>query len=184
MTQSSRSIISQARALWRSVWTDDSEKPSPAEFQSRFDALYNATSSPTALWQLGGAANDYLRGHPGAIKVPVELAPLLLKSRIVDGRVIGLKLLTRTSSNVAEICEAICSALDRRSEYERCGGLHELGVLHDRIRSHLDCGHSPLPRSSQLPKQEIIKRLQRIEKSSVDYNRESATRLIVWIQEL
>jgi len=184
--QTSRAIIAQARLLWLSTWSPKHEKLSPAEFQARFDALYAVTKHPTALWQLGGAANDFLRKNPGSISVPSELAPLLLQSKRVDGRIIVLKLFTRTSSDVVAMSAAICRALASRTSHEQCGGLHELGVLLDRITGRVDCGHSRLPPSCKLPKHALLERLAKIESSSssADYNRESAKRLREWLWEL
>jgi hypothetical protein len=174
-----QSLITQARALWSS----EALELTTAEFQSRFDSLYVATENPTVHWQLGGAVNDYLLAHHGSIRVPAELVSLLLNSKLIDARIIGLKLITRTSSDVLAICNAVCRALDRRSEYEQCGGLHELGVLLERFRGQGLCGHLPIPPSTPLPTGELNRRLERIESSTTDNRRESAKRLREWLAE-
>jgi hypothetical protein len=98
----------------KALWTFESWDLDPEEFQSRFDAIYAAAEGPATYWRLGGAANDYLRAHPRSISVPQELAPMLLSSRLVDARIIGLKLLIRLSTDTGQIVAAICRALECR----------------------------------------------------------------------
>ena len=137
--------------LAKALWSDEALELKPAEFQSRFDSLYATAEGLATYWQLGGAANDYLRRHPGAIAIPVELPLLLLASRLVDGRIIGLKLLNRCSSDLSLVCSQISTALGRKSKHELYGGLFELSNLLDRLsllsmthRSELLLALSPL----------------------------------------
>jgi hypothetical protein len=128
----------------KALWTFEALDLEAAEFQRRFDALYATAEGPATFWQLGGAANDYLRHHPGSIVVPSELAPALLASTMADGRIIGLKLLNRCSTDVTAIITAICRALESRHEGEMCGGMCELENLLDRLEP-----------SARLPVQEL-----------------------------
>jgi hypothetical protein len=118
------------------------------------------------LWQLGGAANDYLHAHPDSIVDPDELAPALLASKMVDARIIGLKLLIRCSSDFTSITSSICRALESRHEGELYGGLCELDNL---LRQ--------LGPSSRLPVQELLPKLTRLFSSSDAYVRQTVERL-------
>jgi hypothetical protein len=104
----------------------------PGEFRREFDRIYDDSDDIRALWQLGGATNDYLRANPDAMAVPPELPRRLLGSQHLDARVIGLKLLNRSAVPDTEVVAAIIRAMNRRDGYESCGGLFELGLLLDR----------------------------------------------------
>jgi hypothetical protein len=121
--------------LAKELWAIGSTEISPAEFQSRFDHIYQSAEGPATLWHLGGAVNDYLRHHPDTIRVPESLAPTLLASPMVDSRIIGLKLLNRCSTDTTRICAEIGRALRSGHEGEVYGGLHELGNLASRLSS-------------------------------------------------
>lgn len=152
--------------LAKELWSSESLDLEPATFQARFDAIYAVAEGPATLWQLGGAANDYLRAHADAIVVPPELITALVASQMVDGRIIGLKLLNRCSSDTRSICTYICRALESGHEGELYGGLCEL----DRL----------LRRASQsvaLAVDDISVRLDRLNCSSDSYVRECAERL-------
>lgn len=123
--------------LAKALWSIEALDLQPAEFQSRFDAIYASAEGPATLWQLGAAANDYLRRNPDTIRVPDELAPQLLKSSLVDARIVGLKLLNRRPSETAAIVSAICEALDRDHKGEIYGGLCELDNLLRRLELSL-----------------------------------------------
>jgi hypothetical protein len=155
--------------LAKDLWSLEARELPPAEFQTRFDAVYAAAEGPATLWHLGGAANDYLRAHPEAIAVPAELAHALLASEIVDGRIIGLKLLNRCSSDLHAICSAICDALESKHEHTLYGGLCELDNLLRRL--------SPMSSTATLPVNDILPRLRRLYSSSDPYVRQSAERL-------
>ena len=112
--------------LAQALWASESIAFDPVEFQARFDAIYAASDGIATLWRLGGAANDYLHHHPGSIQVPHELAPTLLRSRLVDGRIIGLKLLVRCSSDIEIISPWVLAALESNHDGVLYGGLLEL----------------------------------------------------------
>jgi hypothetical protein len=152
--------------LAKALWTLEARDLSPREFQSRFDNIYSGAEGPATLWQLGGAVNDFLRVHPGTIKVPNELAPTLLSSTIVDGRIIGLKLLNRCSTDVTAISASICQALESRHKSELYGGLCELDNLLRRLETTV-----------QVPTQDLLPRLRKLYSSSDIYIRETAERL-------
>ncbi len=159
--------------LAKELWSSESLELDPATFQARFDAIYAEAEGPATLWQLGGAANDYLRMHADAIVVPPELIATLAASQMVDGRIIGLKLLNRCSSDVRSICTSICRALASSHEGELYGGLCELdGLL--RRASH----------SAALPVDDILVCLDRLNGSGDPYVRECAERFQDWLQEL
>lgn len=151
--------------LAKELWSPEAMELKPVDFQERFDAIYAAGEGPATLWQLGGAANDYLRLHPNSIRIPDELAPKLLDSEIVDSRIVGLKLLNRCSSDTAALSSAICRALESEYEGELYGGLHELGDLLSRLAP-----------SSPLPVEELLVRLSKLRSSRDPYVRECAAR--------
>lgn len=121
--------------LAKALWSIESLALPSQVLQSRFDEIYLSAQGPATLWHLGGAANDYLRANPGSIHVPEELIESLLDSQIVDGRVIGLKLVNRCSTNVELICTSICRALESTHEGEFYGGLFELTTFLERART-------------------------------------------------
>jgi hypothetical protein len=105
----------------------------PIRFQELFDRVYSATSDPNTLWLLGGIAADYQRFNGVEIRVPVELPRLLLASRNKDSRIIGLKLLARSSeAREEEVVGAILRALNRCDEHESTGGICETMMFLDR----------------------------------------------------
>lgn len=159
-------------SLAQALWSCEALELEPAEFQARFDVLYATAEGPATLWQLGGAANDYLRRRPDSIAVPPVLAPMLLASAMVDGRIIGLKLLNRCSSNLETICSSICHALESKHEGELYGGLCELYNLLRR-----------LPPSTSLPVEAFVPLLFRLRSSSNPYVRESAEMYQDWLGE-
>src|SRR5262245_58113283 len=112
--------------LAKALWSPEAKELSPGEFQARFDAIFSAAEGPATLWQLGGAINDYLRAHVGSVIVPTDLAPNLVASRMVDARIVGLKLLVRCSTDLSLIGTSICTALSSKHESELYGGLLEL----------------------------------------------------------
>jgi hypothetical protein len=104
------------------MWEHAREIPADS-FKTLFDRVYNCTTDVTALWQLGGAANDFLRVHPGALTIPVELATTLLgthnRCRVRDEMMVN----------------EIIRALQRRDSYESSGGMCELRRLLERHQS-------------------------------------------------
>ncbi|MEQ8848510.1 hypothetical protein [Botrimarina sp.] len=114
------------------LWSTESIRLRPESFQARFDELYRSAEGPATLWHLGGAASDYLRVHPGSIQVPEGLIEALLKSPIVDGRIIGRKLANRCSFDAERTLSSILDALNSGHESEICGGLFELWNLLER----------------------------------------------------
>ena len=121
------SPLELARQLW-AIDNLDAVRQLPKEsFQSLFDRVYLATNEIEALWQLAGAANDYLRFSPDSINVPPELPRRLLSSNHSDARIVGLKLLNRCHVSDEEIVDAIIRALNRDDESESCSGINELG---------------------------------------------------------
>jgi hypothetical protein len=158
--------------LAKALWSFESQTLDPKEFQSRFDAIYRAAEGPATLWQLGGAANDYLRGRPGSIEVPPELAPALLASTMVDGRIIGLKLLTRCSSDFSAICASIAQALESKHEGELYGGLYELRNLLERVAP-----------SVALPVDDLLARLTKLRLLGDPYVRDSSELYCNWLTQ-
>ena len=122
-------------SLAKELWSTPSMTLAPQEFQARFDALYSASSGIATYWQLGGAAVDYLRRYPNSLVVPPQLAMTLLDSRLVDGQIVGLKLLARHSSDTSIIAHWICIALESDHDGVLHGGLHELQTTIDRSLS-------------------------------------------------
>jgi hypothetical protein len=157
----------------KELWRPESFDLSPGEFQSRFDAVYAIAEGPATWWYLGGAANDYLRHQPQSIVVPAELPQLLLGSAIVDGRIVGLKLLTRLSSDRDEIIVAICNALDSQNESEVLGGLHELGNFLERMGP-----------TTPIPTMELLPRLRKVHLSSPEWLATRSQQLSRWLAEL
>jgi hypothetical protein len=157
--------------LAKELWTNEARSLEPAEFQSRFDAIYLAAEGPATLWQLGGAANDYLRSHPDSIKVPEELVTALLGSKLVDGRIIGLKLLNRCSIDNNTILSAISEALESHSKQEILGGLCELSNLLRRVEH-----------SAGVVTEVIFRKLRKHSSSSVPYIRDAAEALRAWLE--
>src|SRR5262245_52512 len=104
--------------LARALWSSDSRSLPPELFQALFDRVYGSTSELEALWQLGGASNDYLRFHPESIDVPSKLPWTLAHSADREARVIGLKLLGRCYEQADEIVEEIVQALTCDDHYE------------------------------------------------------------------
>jgi hypothetical protein len=133
--QNAETPLALARELWRVDNIPEVCALSPAQFRQLFDRVYEATDDVEALWQLGGATNDYLRSNPSAFEVPLDLARRLLYSDDVEARVIGLKLLNRRSDVVEEIVSEIVRALARQDNYESTGGIHELGEFLDRLET-------------------------------------------------
>jgi hypothetical protein len=119
--------------MWRDI--ERLVRLAPVEFRREFDRIYREADDIKTLWQLAGATNDYLRANPGAIDLPIELSRRLLMAEHRDARVIGLKLLNRSSVSDAEIVTAIVRTLKERDAYERCGGLYELGQFLERRRA-------------------------------------------------
>jgi hypothetical protein len=158
--------------LAKALRSADSKHLSSAEFQSQFDAIYAVAEGPATLWHLGGAANDYLRAHPESIQVPPELATALVASRMVDGRIIGLKLLIRCSSDIPTITNSLCRALQSRKRQEMLGGLCELDNFLRRLNP-----------TTPLPLHEFLPRLRKLESSSDPIVRSWAHSLAEWLQE-
>lgn len=158
--------------LAKVLWSAETRNLSPAEFQLRFDAIYAVAEGPATLWRLGGAANDYLRAHPESIQVPPELATALVASRLVDGRIIGLKLLIRCSSDIPLMTNSISRALESRHRQEMYGGLCELDNFLHRLSS-----------STPLPLHDFLLRLHKLESSSDPIVRSWAQRLADRLQE-
>jgi hypothetical protein len=156
--------------LAKTLWTVEARDLSPGEFQARFDALYSTAEGPATLWQLGGAANEYLRCHPDTIVVPVEIVEALLASKMVDARIIGLKLLNRLAANVSAMVAAIHPALESSHEGELYGGLNELLLLLDRVE--------PSERNLAIV---LLPALSRLASSRDSYVRETAARLSDWV---
>jgi hypothetical protein len=156
----------------RDLWSAESQQLEPAEFQARFDAIYDAAQGLATLWQLGGAANDYLRARPQSIRVPPELISQLLAGKIVDGRIVGIKLLNRRSPDVEIIRSSIERALASQHESEVYGGLHELGGLLDRT----------MP-GSPLPAINLKAKLLSLQSSEDPYIRDRSTQLIEQLTE-
>lgn len=148
------------------LWMNGAYELTSAEFQARFDDLYARSEGPATLWRLGAAANEFLMLHPGSIQFPPELVSVLINARKMDGRVFGLKLLARYSSDLPAISAEICKALERRNQPEIYGGLHELSCLLERLQS-----------TEQLPKEKLLASLRELNSSSDPYVRETATRL-------
>ncbi len=96
------------------------------------DSILQQTDGLRTLWQLGGAANDYLRRHPGLITVPRGLPFKLLAANHLDSRIIGLKLLVRLVYPLPVTWKWIRKALQSSREDEVVGGLCELGNLVNR----------------------------------------------------
>ncbi len=124
--------------LAKALWSLEANTLSSSDFQARFDAIYSASEGIATLWHLGGAANDYLRHHPGSIVVPQELPLTLLASRLVNGRIVGLKLLTRLSGDSSLVSYWICRSLESSKRTEVYGGLHELHNYLDRFSQIAD----------------------------------------------
>ena len=157
----------------KALWSPESNELSASEFQAQFDAIYSAAEGLATLWQLGGAANDYLRLHPDSIVVPEELAPKLVASSMVDARIIGLKLLVRCSWDIRLIGSSICKALESKHEHELYGGLCE---LHNSLRR--------FDSVASMPVDDLLAGLGRLSSSRDAYERQSAARLADWIEEL
>ncbi len=157
----------------KELWSSETLAIAPQEFQERFDDLYRRAIKITTFWQLGGAANDYLRENPDSILVPSELPAKLLECDLIDGRIIGLKLLVRCSSNSEAIGRAICAALNVSDQYELYGGLLELDrFLKRRI------GLSPISMK------DILVELHRLRASNDPYVRNYATNLAEALEEI
>ncbi|MEX2310678.1 MAG: hypothetical protein WD738_24135 [Pirellulales bacterium] len=158
--------------LAKDLWSVEALEMEPAEFQTRFDAIYASAEGIATYWHLGGAANDYLQHHPNSITVPPELAPRLLASRMVDGRIIGLKLLNRCSSDLNLIATWICRALQsKKKKTELYGGLCELSDLLPRLTT-----------LANIPVDELRGILQKLRSSGDIYVRDWADRFIDWIE--
>jgi hypothetical protein len=115
--------------------------------------------------------NDFLRSHPAAIDVPKELVPALLTSPIVDGRIIGLKLLNRCCHDPAKIAASICDALASSHGSEVYGGLFELDNLLRRLTPPFSLSNT-----------QLLSRLQDLSSSDDVYVREASDRLADWIR--
>lgn len=163
-----RTSFRQAKRLWSVT----ARELAPAEFQSRFDRLYPASRDLMTLWQLGGAANDYVRAHPHAIVVPMELATMLLAGDHVDARIIGLKLLNTLAAPVPQTIVYICAALRSTSDSEVYGGLYELGRLLD---------WSPQPALNEYP--ELQRQLQALGNSNDPYIRSRSADFLRWLED-
>lgn len=159
--------------LAEALWSTDAKKLEPAEFQARFDAIYSVAEGIATHWQLGGAANDYLRARPNSIAVPTDLATMLLASRTVDGRIIGLKLLNRCSSDVDLILQWICRALESKHQDEVYGGLHELSNLLDSLKP-----------PAVVPVDELLASLLMLRSSRDAYIRDKADNFSEWLGEI
>jgi hypothetical protein len=121
-----------AEMLWEHVCSSQGDEPPPDQFEILFHRVYDAADDVVTLWRLGGATNDYLRFHPGALDVPQNLPEKLLASADVDARVTGLKLLNRCNTSDEAMVGKIIRAMQRLDEYESCGGLHETHEFLDR----------------------------------------------------
>jgi hypothetical protein len=158
--------------LAKELWSPTALKLPPTEFRAKFDAIYASAEGIATLWQLGGAALDYLRSNPDALTVPSELAPTLLASSLVDARIVGLKLLNQCSPNLELISSSICGALESRHDGELYGGLCELSKLLDRARP-----------PNALPVNELRPRLEQLRNSRDPYVSECAGRLADLLHE-
>jgi hypothetical protein len=119
--------------LAEKLWSFEALELSPQQFEGLANRVWSASPGLQALWKLGGAMNDFLRRHPGKISVPPKLPRLLLASPRCNPRIIGLKLLKHISISDEALLKEILKALQRRREYERCGGLCELQYYIDTL---------------------------------------------------
>jgi len=92
----------------------------------------------TSLHHLTGAAVDFLRFHPGAVRIRREMANRLLASKDCDHRIIGLKALCRhCAANSRDLLTHIKGALNGECWYERSGGIVELLIVLDETPERL-----------------------------------------------
>jgi hypothetical protein len=125
--------IESPSELAERLWTFEALELAPSQFRRLAQRVWTETRNATAMWKLGGAIHDYLRHRPGSVPVPAHLPWLLLKSRQCDARVVGLKLLRHVKLDDQTLLAEVLTALDRRRNYERCGGIHELEMFLDRL---------------------------------------------------
>ncbi len=129
-------LLELARAMWKHVWSQQAVDLPPDQFRKLFARIYDNCRDIPTLWQLGGATNDYLRIYPDALTVPTDLPTMLLNSNDIETRIIGLKLLNRCNISDELIISEIIRAMQRRDQYESCGGFYELGELLDRHQTN------------------------------------------------
>lgn len=104
---------------------------SPPVFASLLHTAIEKSSETQTLWRLLGAANDYLRLHPGSLVLPKDPILAILHSRDANHRIIGLKCLIHSDLSFEEFANWILVALRSPESEERLGGLHALLVWYD-----------------------------------------------------
>jgi hypothetical protein len=125
--------IESVQELAERLWSFEALELPPQRFVDLADRVWKGSPGPQALWKLGGAMNDFLRRHPDTITVPAKLPWLLLVSPRCDPRIVGLKLLKHIRISDERLLKEVLKALQRRREYERCGGIHELHLFIDQL---------------------------------------------------
>jgi hypothetical protein len=159
--------------LARALWSSEALDLTPPEFQSRFDAIYERATDIDALWQLGGAVNDYLRRRPESVAAPPDLPLVLLASKHVPARIVGLKLLNRLNAPPSQLIPHISAALQSSAEDEIYGGLFELGELLRRS-----------PSTTRGRWNDLKKQLQDLCGSPDPYVRSTSERYLDWLQDV
>jgi hypothetical protein len=170
--------IRSPRTLAEQMWTTDGLELDPTRFLELYHRVRSETDDLYALWRLGGATNDYLRHHPTAFPAPEDLARMLLAARHREARVIGLKLFTRCDVPADRFLAEVVRALNRKSDYEVCGGFHELSMWIDQQLARV-IKFDPLVLAA------LTEALRRVTRStSVSHNVEVARRQLELLPEL
>ncbi|NLE36974.1 MAG: hypothetical protein GX621_03020 [Pirellulaceae bacterium] len=127
------SAVQIARVLWHPVGLH----LSVVQFERLYHLALDASPDDSTLYQLVGAAVDFLRFHPGAFLLPSHLVSRLLESPHTDSRIVGMKALAHSQVSPEYYVECILRCLRSSNESDKDIGLHQLGELIDRDHGKL-----------------------------------------------
>jgi hypothetical protein len=110
---------------------------STAQFERLYRIVLDASPSDSTLYELVGAAVDFLRNHPGAFSISQDIVSRLLESPHVDSRIVAMKALSHSTVSLGYHVDSILRCLQRNNESDKDIGLYQLGELIEGYGSRL-----------------------------------------------
>ena len=110
---------------------------SAAQFERLYWIVLQASPADCTLYEVVGAAVDFLRLHPGAFSIPPQIVSQLLQSSHPDWRVVAMKALSHADVPLAYHVDCILQCLKSENESDKEVGLYVLGELIDSNRASL-----------------------------------------------
>lgn len=129
--------IGDDRALACVIWSESSLELSPERFWSYFVRLYEHTDDMYCVWRAAGALRDYLRVHPGVLRVPRDLVFRMLRFRVEDASSVGFKLLVICDEMATHeiVAELVAGIRENDDSAHCCSAVFETYEFYRRVRS-------------------------------------------------